>query len=201
MSAHFVRRNLCDKPLNYRGSPFHKTSTTSKIHRLNCSHTAGLEISATTLEMAVLLMAMLAMLALVIWLAWIALQHCISYFQGTVDDLNVGKQTKKNVKRAEEVPKKMFNVGLDLGRAARGCLDGLLGGKRGERERYGERRGLLRENDGMEAHFQGYGYDRERYGDGTNDSASSRNTGVSMNHREDCERQCGLTPRRWSGEA
>jgi len=43
--------------------------------------------------------------------------------------------------------------------------------------------------------IHGYGYDRERYGDGTNDGWVPRSTSVSMVHREDCDDQCGLSRR------
>ena len=44
--------------------------------------------------------------------------------------------------------------------------------------------------------FHGYGYGRERYGDGTNDGSMPRSTSVSMVHREECDDQCGLSRRR-----
>jgi hypothetical protein len=79
--------------------------------------------------------------------------------------------------------------------------------EQGRRGREDERRTLLRENTYEERvvtgiprgiFIQGYGYDRERYGDATNDSSSTRSTSVSVSHREDCEGQCGVMARRRS---
>jgi hypothetical protein len=69
--------------------------------------------------MFLLLVAILALLALLVWLAWIALSHCIKFAREKMNDLDVGKQTKKNMKRAEEAPKKAFNMGIDAGRVAK----------------------------------------------------------------------------------
>jgi hypothetical protein len=159
--------------------------------------------------MLLLLLAILALLALVIWLAWIALSHCVKFIRGKMDDLDVGQQTKKNVKRAEEAPKKAFQFGIDVGRTAMGFFDGFRRGERGEerRGRQAERRGLLRHDTYEErvvagiprgVYIQGYGYDRERCGDGTNDVSSPRSRSVSVRHREDCDGQCGLKGRRQS---
>jgi hypothetical protein len=159
--------------------------------------------------MFLLLVAILALLALLVWLAWIALSHCIKFAREKMNDLDVGKQTKKNMKRAEEAPKKAFNMGIDAGRVAKWFFDGFMRGEReqGRRGREDERRTLLRENTYEERvvtgiprgiFIQGYGYDRERYGDATNDSSSTRSTSVSVSHREDCEGQCGVMARRRS---
>jgi hypothetical protein len=212
MSAHFVHHTISDKHLARRGSPLHTSPSTSPIHHLNRPHASDLESGATLLEMLLLLAAMLALLALVIWVAWIVFQDCIKFVRRAMDELDVGKQTKKNVKRAEEVPSKIFKVGLgvgfDLGQVTKGFLNGFTRGEQG-RERDGERRGLLRGVGNWErdvvmprgAYVHGYGQDRERYGDGTNDSSGTRNTSVSGSHREDCDGHCALIPRRWSGEA
>lgn len=110
-----------------------------------------------------------------------------------MDDLDVGKQTKKNMKRAEEAPKKMFTLGIGIGRATMGFFSGFMRGEREEgRGREGERRALVKGNGydervvaGMPrgVYIQGYGYDRERYGDGANDTSSPRSTSVSVGHR------------------
>lgn len=213
MSAHFVHKHLRDKSISHRGSPFQDTPATSHSQKLDRPHSSSLSIIATLLERILLLSAILALFALVIWLAWIALSYCIKFARGKLDDLDVGAQTKKNVKRAEEAPKKAFQFGIDAGRTAKGFFHGLVRGERGEdgRGRQAERRGLLRHDTYEErvvtgiprgTYIQGYGYDREWYGDGTNDSSSQRSTSVSAGsspkHKEDCDRQCGLTATRRS---
>jgi hypothetical protein len=158
--------------------------------------------------MFLLLVAILTLLALIIWLAWMALQQCITFTQEKMDDLDVGKRTKKDVKKAEEAPKKMFKLGIDFGRAAKGFLDGFVRREQRGSEWESERRGLLRdnENEGRGAvglprgvYIQGYGYDRERYGDGTNDTTSTKHMSVSMAH--DCDRPDAVVPRRRSRDA
>ena len=122
-----------------------------------------------------------------------------------MDDMSVGKQTK-DMNRAEQVPKKALNVVLGVGRTAKHLLDKFLNSTcdYGWRGREGERRALLREDTYEErvvtgkprgVFIHGYGYDRERYGDGTNDGWVPRSTSVSMVHREECDDQCGLSRR------
>lgn len=124
-----------------------------------------------------------------------------------MNDMSVGKQTKKNIHRAEEAPKKALSFGLEVGRTAKQFLDKFMNGRceQGWRGREGERKALLREDTYEErvvtgiprgVFIHGYGYDRERYGDGTNDGSVTRSTSVSMVHREDCDDQCGLLRRR-----
>jgi hypothetical protein len=154
--------------------------------------------------MVLLFFAILALLALVIWLAWIALSYCMNIVREKMDDMSVGKQTK-DMNRAEQVPKKALNVVLGVGRTAKQLLDKFLNSicDYGWRGREGERRALLREDTYEErvvtgiprgVFIHGYGYDRERYGDGTNDGWVP-STSVSMVHREDCDDQCGLSRR------
>jgi hypothetical protein len=176
MSAHFVHKHLHDRPTSHRRSPFH-SSTTSQTHHLNRPHASGLGSIATPFEMVFLFFAILALLALVIWIAWIALSFCMKVVREKMDDMSVGKQTKKNMKRAEEAPKKALNIGLDVGRTAKQLLDKFMNSRceQGWRGREGERRALLRENTYEErvvtgiprgVFIHGYRYDRERYGDG-----------------------------------
>jgi len=172
-------------------------------------HASGLGAIATPVEMFLLFFAVLALLALLIWLAWIALSHCIKFVKGKMDDLDVGQQTKKNIKRAKDGPKKAFQFGLGVGRTAKGFLDGVMNGGRDQERRghRGERRGLLRHDTYDErvvtgiprgVYIQGYGYDRERFGDGANDNSSQRSTSVSVLPRADAEGPCGSSTRRRS---
>jgi hypothetical protein len=156
--------------------------------------------------MVLLFFAILALLALVVWLAWIALSYCMNIVREKMDDMSVGKQTKKNMNRAEQVPKKALKFGTGVGRTAKQLLDKFLNSTcdYGRRGREGERRALLREGTYEErvvtgiprgVFIHGYGYDRERYGDGTNDGWVPRSTSVSMVRREDYDDQCGLSRR------
>ncbi|KAE9366112.1 hypothetical protein N431DRAFT_430278 [Stipitochalara longipes BDJ] len=195
--------------ISHHGSPLQPPSTSSQIRHVDRPHTSNLGTIATPLEIFLLFFAILALPALVTWLAWIALSHCVAFVKGKMDDLDVGQQTKKNVKRAGEAPKKAFQFGLDVGRTAMGFLDGVMksGHNQDRRGRQGERRGLLRHDTYEERivtgiprgiYIQGYGYDRERYGDGTDDSSSYRSTSVSIGPREDCEGPCDSSTRRRS---
>ncbi|KAN0090203.1 hypothetical protein V8E51_018782 [Hyaloscypha variabilis] len=209
MSAYFVHQQKRDKHVSHQGSPLQPSSTTSQIRHVDRPHTSGLGAIATPLEMFFLFISILALLAVVIWLAWIAISHCITVVKTKVDDLDVGQQTKKNVKRAKEVPKKVLEIGLDVGRTAKAFLDGVLKNQSGEERsrRQGERRGLLRNEAYDErivtgiprgVHVEGYGYDRERDGDGTNDNSSHRSTSISVERKEDCGGPCGSSTRRRS---
>jgi hypothetical protein len=209
MSAHFAHQHLRDRPNSHHSSPFQTPPPTLGIHHLDRPHSSGISSIATPIEMFFLFLAILALLALIVWLAWIAISHCIKFTREKMDDLDVGKQTRKNVKRTEEAPKKMFTLGIDMGRVTMAFFDGFMRGEReqGRRGREDERRALLRGNRYEErvmtgiprgVYIQGYGYDRERYGDGTNDTSSPRSTSVSVDHRDDCDGQCGLTERRRS---
>jgi len=158
--------------------------------------------------MLLLLVAIITLFALVIWLAWMAIRRCIKFTREKMDDLDVGKRAKKDVKKVEEAPKKIFKFGVDVGRAAKGFIGGFIRGEQSGREREGERRGLLRDNWNGErvvegwprgVYIQGYGYDRERYGDGTNDDTSTKHTSVSVAY--DCDEQDAVVPRRRSGDA
>jgi hypothetical protein len=208
MSAHFVHQYKCNKQTTHCGSPLQTTPTTSQVLHLDRPHTSGPSSIVTPTEMFLLVISILTLLALVIWLAWIALLRCIKLVKGKLDDMTVGQQTKKNAKRAKEAPKKAFKYGIDAGRTAKEFFDGFMRGERDpETRRQDERRSLLR-HDSYEERvvtgiprgvlIQGYGYDRERYGDGTNDSSSHRSTSVSVGHREDCDGMCGVTTRRRS---
>jgi len=209
MSAHFVHLQKRSKPVSHQVSPLQPSSTKSQVHHVDRPHTSGLGAIATPLEMFLLFVSVLALLALVIWLAWIALSHCITFVKGKMDDLDVGQQTKKNVRRAKEGPKKAFQFGLEFGRSAKGFLDGMMNGGRDQerRGRRGERRGLLRHDDYEERvvtgiprgiYIQGYGYDRERVGDGTDDNSSQGSPSVSVGSTGDGEGPYGSSTRRRS---
>lgn len=148
MSAHFVHKHLHNRPTSHHSSPFHSSTTTSQIRHLNRPHASGLGSIATPFEMVLLFFAILALLALVIWLVWIALSYCMKAVQEKMDDMSVGKQTKNNMHRAEEAPKKAPNFGLQVGRTAKQFLDKCMNGRceQGWRGREGERRPLLRED-------------------------------------------------------
>jgi hypothetical protein len=85
---------------------------------------------------------------------------------------------------------------MSFGRGIRSVLLGYK--KEGNRDEEGGRSEISALLAGLGGRPVGYGYRHGRSGDGASGSASSGH--MTIVHREDCEGQCGMQPRRRSGD-